>query len=702
MIEVIRGSNEKPVSTKQLVDYFLPRTDVSGILYIGYPIVNTPIGSISLDAMLVSKEHGVLVFDIEEGTDINDRTEKRDEIYNNIRAKLLQNKELVEKRELKVQISVCTFAPAARNEHDYEDIIITDNNLAAFVDGTASVLTDDTYRNLVSVIQTVTSIRRASKRIEVLKENSRGAKLKKLEASIANLDRHQSAAVIETAEGLQRIRGLAGSGKTIILALKVAYLHSTHPDWDIAVTFNARTLKDQFIDLITKFTIEHRSEDPDWKKIKILHAWGSPSMPGVYYDTCVKYGIEYSDFGSAKNKYITSKDAFGNVCNRALEDLNKIENFDGIYDALLIDEAQDFSGAFLKLCYKILKEPKRLIWAYDELQKLNEITMQSTEELFGVTLSNDANKPKQDIILEKCYRNSRPLLVTAQALGFGMYREKGLVQMFDRPLLWNEIGYQVAEGELRLGSKVTLKRTDETSPLFLETHSEIDDLVTFKNFENNQSQVDWVASEIEKNLKEEELQYGDIIVINCDPLTTSKVVGPIREKLFSKGINSHLAGVTHTPDKFFGADSITFTGIYRAKGNEAPMVYIINSQYSFDGYELIKKRNILFTAITRSKAWVRICGYGEQMGKLSEEYNKIKDRDFQLEFTYPTPKEMNELNIINREMTRDEKDAINHGNKTIKELMRNIKEGKMRKEDIEPDTLEELKELIDAETKPPK
>ena len=42
----------------------------------------------------------------------------------------------------------------------------------------------------------------------------------------------------------------AGSGKTIVLALKVAYLHAHHPDWTIAVTFNTRSLKGQFERLI--------------------------------------------------------------------------------------------------------------------------------------------------------------------------------------------------------------------------------------------------------------------------------------------------------------------------------------------------------------------------------------------------------------------------------------------------------------------
>ena len=45
-------------------------------------------------------------------------------------------------------------------------------------------------------------------------------------------------------------------------------------------------------------------------------------------------------------------------------------------------------------------------------------------------------------------------------------------------------------------------------------------------------------------------------------------------------------------------------------------------------YSSLKSRNILFTAMTRSKAWVRVTGYGEAMESLCSEYKQIKDNDF--------------------------------------------------------------------------
>ncbi|WP_419629534.1 DEAD/DEAH box helicase, partial [Thiolapillus sp.] len=301
---------------------------------------------------------------------------------------------------------------------------------------------------------------------------------------------------------------------------------------------------------------------------------------------------------------------------------------------ILVDETQDFSPSFLRLCYSILREPKRLVYAYDELQNLSGRSLPPPEKIFGedekgeplVTLGDDQ---RRDVILQKCYRNSRPVLVTAHALGFGIYRsppkgeDTGLVQMFDLPALWEEIGYRVKGGELSKGAPVVLERTSETSPKFLENHSSIDDLVQFKVFSNANEQNEWLIEQIRKNVEEDELRYDDIIVIHPDPKTTRNETAPIRSTLFNMGIQNHLAGVETSTDIFFrkGTPSITFTGIYRAKGNEAGMVYIVNAQdcdTPFSG--LATLRNRLFTAITRSKAWVRVIGYGKMMQNLADEY----------------------------------------------------------------------------------
>ena len=124
------------------------------------------------------------------------------------------------------------------------------------------------------------------------------------------------------------------------------------------------------------------------------------------------------------------------------------------------------------------------------------------------------------------------------------------------------------------------------------------------------------------------------------------------------------------------------------------MVYIINSQYCYNGYELAKKRNILFTAMTRSKGWVRVCGYGEDMVNLNKEYQKVKENNFHLKFTYPTKEQMEHMNIVNRDMSPEEKSKIKKNEKNLAEFLDDLKNGKLKKEDLPKDLIEQLKELI--------
>lgn len=99
------------------------------------------------------------------------------------------------------------------------------DELPTFI-GEQQGLGEDLYRSLQAALQRVSTIRPAKRRAEVKSADSRGAAMKAIEGGIANLDFWQKKAAIETPAGPQRIRGLAGSGKTIVLALKAALLHA--------------------------------------------------------------------------------------------------------------------------------------------------------------------------------------------------------------------------------------------------------------------------------------------------------------------------------------------------------------------------------------------------------------------------------------------------------------------------------------------
>ena len=713
MLNIIMGATQKPLASEELKKFFTENQNLEGYLYIGYPIIGTVEGAFPIDALWISREHGLVIFNLVENKDIENYQDVQDDCANKIEAKLKGYKQLVEKRNLCVDINVLTFAPKLKKieEFDEDYPLVNSETLYKILDSYIWNK-NEYYEDLISVLQAISTIRKGKKRRVVMNSHSRGWKLKALEDSIANLDNQQSKAVIETVDGVQRIRGLAGSGKTIVIALKAAYLHAQHPDWKIVITFNTRSLKGQLKQLINTFYIEQTNEEPNWENLQIMHAWGAAGggeRNGIYYTFCSENNVEYSDYINSRNKF-GSDDTFGRVCEKALLDTKG--NIKELYDVVLVDEAQDFSVSFLRMCYEMLKVPKRLVYAYDELQNLRLKSLPSPEEIFGSHPNGtprvkfyeaSEGKPQQDIILEKCYRNSRPALVTAHALGFGIYRqqcnknESDLVQMFEQNSLWNDVGYEVVDGKLEDGAHVVLSRTDESSPIFLEQHSDIDDLIQFKSFKDREEQDLWVSEQIVKNLKDDELRADDIIVINPDPITTKRAVSGIRSKLFNIGIKSHTAGVDTTPDVFFAEneESVAFTGIYRAKGNEAAMVYVINSDLCYDStFELAKKRNQLFTAITRSKAWVRVLGVGENMSKLAKEYEQTKAHNFTLDFIYPDKTQREKMNIINRDMSTAEKNRVKRSKSDLLNLIKELESGEIFVEDLGEDELGKLRELL--------
>lgn len=714
MINIIIGSTQKPLASQKLKEYFQKNVSLEGYLYIGYPIIGTVEGAYPIDALWISKEKGLVIFNLVENKNIDSYQDIQDDCANKIEAKLRGYNQLVHKRRLCVDINVITFAPFIEQLPAFdEDYPLCDANSIEECISKLEWKNKEYYNDLVSILQAISTIRRGKKKREVKDANSKGAKLKALEESIANLDNRQSQAVIETVEGVQRIRGLAGSGKTIVLALKAAYLHAQHPEWKIAITFNTRSLKGQLRQLINTFYIEQTNEEPDWDNLQIMHAWGAYGAKennGIYYTFCASNNVQYNDYRSARDKFGVS-DPFGGICKEALAGAK--DNVIEIFDVILIDEAQDFSPSFLRICYEMLKYPKRLVYAYDELQNLRTQSLPSPEEIFGnfengtpkvKFYPSKRGKPQQDIILEKCYRNSRPALVTAHALGFGIYREAKnnskteLVQMFEQHSLWNDVGYEVIDGALEDGKHVILSRPAASSPEFLEQHSDIDDLIEFKSFQSQEEQDKWVAEQIKINLTEDELRADDIIVINPDPLTTKIKVASIRSMLFKQDINTHTAGVDTTPDIFFSENnnSIVFTGIYRAKGNEAAMVYVINAESCYDSfYDLAKKRNQLFTAITRSKAWVRVLGVGEDMDNLISEYKKVKSHNFTLDFIYPDKSQREKMNIVNRDMSESERNKVKESKINIENLIKELENGEIFLEDLGEEQITRLKNIIE-------
>jgi superfamily I DNA and RNA helicase len=697
MLQIIHGQARKRTEAAALSEA-LAGEALTGTLYIGYPVLASADETLAVDALLICREHGLVAFSFGEAPPKKDETEswnrirdEQDRLYFAVKTNLSRHPSLRRGRELAVPVETLTVFPAAPEpppalEGTYADLTNLGNALQAF-----KPLDEPLMKPLEAALQRVSTIKPVKKRDKAKKPQSRGSILKKIEKEIANLDQWQKRAAIESPDSPQRIRGLAGSGKTIVLALKAAYLHAQHPEWKIAVTFHSRALYQQFQDLIRRFSFEHINDEPNWQNLRILHAWGGSGREGLYSEIAEHCDAPIRDFLYAKTRW-NREDAFAGVCSELLA-AAEISAAEPLYDAVLIDEAQDLPIPFFRLIHRFTREPKRIVWAYDELQKLSEAGMPTVAELFGrdengnprVHLVNHEGQPNQDLILRVCYRNTPWALTLAHALGLGIYRKEGLVQHFDEPTLWREIGYRLHDGELEAGCRVSLERDEGSYPAYFEELLDSADAVVSKTFADESEQARWVAQSVKRNLEEDELDHDDILVILPDAYTAKRKAALLFQAFQAVGVASHLAGVTSSRDEIFSERSIAIANIYRSKGNEAPMVYVLDCQSCVEGHELITLRNVLFTAITRSRAWVRLCGWGLSMGRLEREVREVRKRDFRLELKIPTPPELAKMRQLHRERTAGERARIKEAEKGLKNFVEALERGDLVLENLPPD-----------------
>jgi len=352
---------------------------------------------------------------------------------------------------------------------EQHDILWEAVDVPRFLTNITPPLDDEQWRLAQSVTQAAVPLTRRRNLKTPLEPQTFREALDILENDIALLDMEQQLAAVQIPPGPQRIRGLAGTGKTVLLALKAANIHRQFKDAKILFTFNTQSLYSQAQSLISRFYRHFSGIEPDFeKKLHIRHAWGGRKRAGVYSDACARLGIPPLDLTTARDR--NRQNPFAECCKDLLQ-----REIVPVYDYSLIDEAQDFPKEFCQLVYALTKEEagaKAIYFAYDELQSLEAIAVPTARELFGhdstgsplVNLDGEYPGPiEKDFVLHKSYRCPREILMIAHALGLGLYRPKGPIQMLSKVSSWTSVGYEVT-GKLSKGERVSVFRPEENSP----------------------------------------------------------------------------------------------------------------------------------------------------------------------------------------------------------------------------------------------
>lgn len=126
----------------------------------------------------------------------------------------------------------------------------------------------------------------------------------------------------------------------------------------------------------------------------------------------------------------------------------------------------------------------------------------------------------------------------------------------------------------------------------------------------------------------------EILIISLDDRHAKPYLAKIAEGLAFGGVasNNVIADPYNEPP-FTITGKVTLSTVYRAKGNEAAVVFAVG----VDAVETKSRdgRNKLFTAFTRSKAWLRVSGIGDNASGTLKELKTAYDKSPSLEFVMP-------------------------------------------------------------------
>ena len=157
------------------------------------------------------------------------------------------------------------------------------------------------------------------------------------------MDRHQERVAEHLGDGYRVLRGVAGSGKTLVLAHRARYLHRTLPKWRILVLCYNRVLANA---LETMVDADERMKVTNIDRLAYYLA--ERRAGGAGSGRPARRGARSRGGGD---------NLFDQRVRRATEVARSLPDSER-YDVVLVDEAQDFDHPRLNLAYSMLRSDR--------------------------------------------------------------------------------------------------------------------------------------------------------------------------------------------------------------------------------------------------------------------------------------------------------------------------------------------------------
>ena len=364
---------------------------------------------------------------------------------------------------------------------------------------------------------------------------------------LKSLDNHQEALARKFDGGHRIIVGPSGSGKTLILVHKAAFLMRYNPDIKniLFVCFNITLVN------YIKRLLADKGVPLGEKGVQVFH----------FYQLCSKIVGEQIAYENETSEYYELVDQ---------EALSKIQDYSEKFDAVLVDEGQDFSDNMYKIVSALLNpKTNNLTIVLDDNQNIYQ--RESSWKDVGIQARGRVHK------ISYIYRNTKE------------------ISEFASKFISEEDTIPENEKEKQL----------ELFPDFFDFSGPKPEL---KRFENFNAITEYVAGNISEIVSEQRCPYSEIAIIYCKKSFEAGDVHDLPKK-FVKALNSNGIICNWASENYYTkrsyditTNSVTISTIHSTKGFDYACVFLVGLDLlEEDGWSKEQITNMAYVAITRAR-----------------------------------------------------------------------------------------------------
>ena len=376
----------------------------------------------------------------------------------------------------------------------------------------------------------------------------RGAGKIRFQTEVRTLDESQARLALKLGSGHQIIKGPPGAGKTLILAYRCSHLLKYQPDKKriLFICYNIALVS------YLKRLLQEKKIGVGENGVHVLH----------FFQLCSRVLEEPVHYENEDNDY------YDLVIAETLEKLRSGNSLLEPFDAIFVDEAQDFSNEMLKVLSNLLNPEGDLVISLDSYQDLYR--RDSSWKSVGIKASGRTH------YIKNAYRNTKALFEFSQKF---------------------------------IGETTKSRKQMALFPDDAESSGEHPEIKYFKNLEEIEA---FLPQDISRAIDEEEYKRSEIAVIYDD-----KVYGPDRftydnralpmrilNSLESSGIPaSWISRDVRTKEMYdITTDRVSVISIHSSKGLDFDLVYLVGIDHIKPSRTVKKSMDTLvYVAMTRAK-----------------------------------------------------------------------------------------------------